>query len=303
MKTNFFTSITLFLFTYAAFCQNTISVDALPQTISPTSQVFFMVEIPQTNIMAAENNWLKYVATGSSGSADSTNREFHQEVAYDDNLSPFSFTVYSKMTEISDGILLKVWFSQNGSPFVHNDPKSVLYLAAQKYVRDFAVEQYRHAVEGELKAGQDKLKEMEKELVILNNEEEKSLNTLSENQSDTIYQAEAVAEDAIATTDSDIWKSSQHINGRKEMVGTTSADANAVDSEQKTLKKSEWNKNKLQHQNSTTGKVNDKRNKVSLKENRITSIAKKQHKALKSDEIASQRLKVDAVKVNLANIR
>jgi hypothetical protein len=151
-------------FSITAFAQKNITVDEAPRPMSKDSQFSYLVEIPQAKVKQVEKDWLKYISIKSKGKATVVNGENLQTEAVYKNISPNPFNVYSKLVETTDGVNLTVWLTDNNAAFISKTPNSIEDLAVQKYVRDFAVQEYKLAVEEELKMERNKLNDIENQI-------------------------------------------------------------------------------------------------------------------------------------------
>lgn len=295
MKTLLFTILSAF--SMVAFAQKTITVDVIPQPAGNNAQTVFSTDIPQANLKDVKKDWMKYISKDSKGNPKEENGEYIQYRAAYKNISPRPFDVYSKLTETSEGVRLTAWFTQNGRVFLSKESYSSDNMAVQKYLRDFAVEQYRNAVQSELKMEQDKLSTLEKEFASSVNDEEKSIKTMNENDRST-----EKAYSDIATNNSDIQNSSYKINDQKEMVANTASDPNANKGAKKTLHELENEKKDLQKENDSKNKDIDSRDKENREEERKNMDAQQQQH-FKMSALETQKLKVNEVQNKLANIK
>ncbi len=296
LKSIFFASF--FILSFGAFAQKQITVTETPRANSKdTMQLSFAVLIPQTTLKQTENSWLKYVATGSKGKAVVVNGDNLQTAVMNKNISPNPFDIYSKLLETTEGVRVTLWFPENNAVLISKDPTSGANLAVQKYVRDFAVQEYRKAVQKELKAEQEKQKKLETELAVLIKGEEKSVKTVNENQRTTER-----ANDAIATNNADIQNSSNKISNQKGNVESNAADANAAKGAKKTLGEMESDKKDLQKKNETQSKNIDSRDKANRAEER-SMVGSQEKQAAKTAAIEKQKAVVAEVQVKLDNIK
>lgn len=197
----------LSIISITAFAQTPITVTETAQPMcKDTQQVSFATVIPQTNLKEAEKNWLKYLSNGSKGKAVVVNGDNLQTGAVNKNISANPFDVYSKLRETTEGVLLTVWFPENSPVFTTKQQNTGVNQAMEKYIHDFGVQEYKRVVQRELKAEQEKQKNLESELARLIKDEEKSIKTVSQNERTTER-----ANQAIATNNSDIQNSSDKI--------------------------------------------------------------------------------------------
>lgn len=295
MKKLFFLGWTAVSFT--AFAQVPITVAESTQLMSKDTQPAFMVTIPQTTRKEIEKDWLKYVGIGIKGKTTVTNGENIQMGAVYKNISPSPYTVYSKVVETVDGVHLTAWFTENDKVFFTKSINNDQGLAIEKYLRDFAVAEYQDAVKEELRVEQNKLKTLEKQLGNDINATEKSGKRMDNNNRSIEKRT-----DKMATNSADIDHANGKINNQKEMVNQTAADANANRGAKQTLKEDQREKQRLQNSNVSESKNIDAANKSSRTEERNTATLKEMEIS-KTEQIAQQKLKVQAVQEKLNNIK
>jgi hypothetical protein len=284
-------------FSITAFAQKNITVDEAPRPMSKDTQFSYLVEIPQAKVKQVEKDWLKYISIKSKGKATVVNGENLQTEAVYKNISPNPFNVYSKLVETTDGVNLTVWLTDNNAAFISKTPNSIEDLAVQKYVRDFAVQEYKLAVEEELKMERNKLNDIEKQQASLIKDEEKSNKKINDN-----LRAIAKAKDKIVTTQSDIDAASVKIENQKTMVDKTAADANATKGAKKTL--NDLEKDKVKSQKNTDGDAKDIESwEKEIREEQRNIADGKQKQGLKLSDIDAQKQIVYGVQTKLSNIK
>lgn len=286
--------LVLVTFSLGAVAQNPIVVNVSPAPMSMDTQRSFVVVIPQTILKEVKSDWLKYTGKGSKGKATELNGELLQTGAVNKNISSDPINVYSKLTETTEGVRLNVWLDEKS---VSSKPNNGQHLAVQKYVYDFSVQQYRAAVQKELKTEQAKQKKLENDLSGLIKGEEKAVKTVSENERSTER-----ANDAIATNYRDIDNSTEKISDQKQNVERNAADANAAKGAKKTLGELQDEKKDLQKENEKQSKKIDSRNKENRAEVRHM-VASQENQEAKIAALEKQKLIVHAVQEKLNNIR
>lgn len=287
----------LTLFSVTAIAQKEIKVQQDTVAMSKGTQPSFQVVIPEIKLTEVEKDWTKYTGSGSKGKATSVNGENVQPGAVNKNISPNPFNVYSKLLETTEGVKLTVWLTENDTIFMAKEVNSDQNLAAEKYVRDFAVQEYQSVVKKELKSEQEKQEELESALKDLIKQQEKNGKKISENQ-----RSIQRANDDIATNNADIQTKAYQINDSKRMVDRTASDENANKGAKKTLKDLENAKKKLQKDNESNSKNIDNLNKdIRELEREIANL--KQQQETKISEIEKQKLRVAEVQNKLDNIK
>ncbi len=295
MKKIFFTVLSLISF--AAFAQQPILVDMAPKDANSITQSAFRVSIPQATLNDVKKDWLKYMSNNSKGKANEENGEFIQYRAVNKNISPKPFDIYSKLLETTQGVEIAVRLTQNNKSFVSKNINDGTDLAVKKYLHDFAVIQYRNAVQLELDREIEKQKQLEKKLSALIDEEEKSAQKIINNQRST-----GLAVEAISVKDSDIQSATDKIHDQKQMVTYTASDPNAHKGAKKTLKELESEKKDLQKASTSEGKQIDSRDIENREEERkIKDLQQQQELVMKSLE--NQKKLIFEVRNKLANIK
>ena len=295
MKNIFFAS--LILFSISALAQESLVVDMVPQTTDNATQISYVVLIPQAKLKGVENNWNSHLSKDSKGRSSDDDGVHSQDNMLVKNISPDRFEIYSKMSETEKGVHLNVWLTQNGRALVSKTPESALDLAAKKYVYDFAITQYREAVQAELKKEQAKQKKMEGDLADLLKAKEQSMETVNENERE-----EKKTSAAIAVTNKDIDNAALDIHDQKQMVKTTASDPNAKKGAEKTLDNMEDDKKDLQKDNKKKNEQLDDLKKENRKEERAMN-TNEQDVALKTAAIEAQKQTVHDVTAKLGNIK
>lgn len=296
MKQNFLIS-TLLIASSALFAQKPVTVEESSRTFSKGSATAYSATIPQSTLKDAEKDWMKYIASGSKLKTTLVNGEYILLGAVNKNVSPNPFNVYSKLLETTEGINLTVWLTENDTVFISKELSPDKALAAEKFVRDFVVQEYRETVDAELKTENDKLEALEKEKDNLIKAEEKSAKKISEAQ-----RSIQKSKDNINSGNAELQNLSYKISSQKSMVERTASDQNANKGAKQTMKELESEKKKLQKGIETQNKNIDSMNKQIRDEERNLAEGKEQQKS-KIAEIEKQKQVVLAVQTKLENIK
>ena len=266
--------------TFTVFAQTDLSVT---ETIRPNSKGnfnSFQVTIPQTKLKDVERDWQKYLRDGSKGKPETFNGEIIMRGAVSKNVSPNPFTVYSKLLETSGGVVLTAWITEDDSVFISAELNNDKDLAAKKYVRDFAVEEYKEVVKEELKSEKKTLNNLEDELKSLINDEDKSRKKV--NECDRSIQRNRTA---ISTNEGDQKNKIEQITAQK-----------------KTLKTYEEDLKKLQKENEKLNKEIDGWQKDIRTEERSIDKSKADQK-FKTEQVEKQKTVIKAIEEKLAGIK
>jgi len=283
-------TLSLFAWSFSLTAQNPIVVNVSPAPVSMDTQHSFVVIIPQTELKEVKKEWLQYLSKGSKGSASETNGENLQTGVVNGNVSAAPFNVFSRLIETNEGVRLNAWLDERS---ITRTPNSGIHLAMQKYVYDFAVQQYKDALQKDLKEAESKLQLLERQLAAMVNSEEKGIKKVNSNE-----RANSRSDDAVLTNNSDINSYSEKINDQKGMVDYTAADANANKGAKKTLKEMKSEKRDLQKDSEKRRQRIDKRNKENRALDRNSEITIENQRA-KTNEIEQQKIVVAAIKTKL----
>lgn len=286
--------IVLFSISITAFSQNPIVVTVSPAPVSMDTLRSFVVVIPQTILKDVEKDWLKYLRRGSKGKATEANGVNLQTGAVNKNISAEPFNVYSRLISTTGGVRLNVWL---GEISISKVPNSGQHLAVQKYVYDFVVQQYRHAVEAELKTERAKQQKLGNDLAGYIKSEEKSTKTVNANERTTER-----AKDAITTNNGDIQNSTDKISDQKQNVERNASDQNASKGAKKTLAELEDEKKDLQKENEKKSEKMYDRNKENRKEVRNIENSH-ENQANTAAALEKQKQVVHDVQTKLDNIQ
>ena len=160
----------------SVFAQKKIEIEESPKLMSKGTYPSFAAEIPQAKLKDVDKAWRKYIATGTKGKIVEAGDEINLAGAVNKNISATTFNIYSKLLETTEGVRVTAWLNYGDSVYISKEQNNDKDLAAQKYILDFANDQYREAVKVELKKEQEKIKALEGEMKDLIKEEEKSNN-------------------------------------------------------------------------------------------------------------------------------
>ena len=283
----------------AVFAQANIAVEESDRLFSKGTQPSFLVEIPENKLKDVERDWMKYLNTNSAKGfkPETVNGEIIMRGAQNKNVSPAPFVVYSKLLETAMGVRLTAWISENDSVFISKALGNDKDIAANKYVRDFAVQQYREVVKRELGREEDKLKKLEGDLKGLINDEDKSKKKINANDREIERNRSQ-----IAINKSDETRKVEQINNKKTVVNNTrqaygntnkeakkgladlekerkKIEANSeklnreIDNLQKDIREDERNITQSQQtQRQKINEIEDQKNRIKVLDNKLRSI-------------------------------
>lgn len=296
---HFILFIFLICFVCISHAQALLPVEEALRPMSKGTNPSFAVEIPKTTLKDVEKEWIKYIRAGSKEKPVESGGEIAMPGAVNKNVAASTFKIYSALLEITDGVRLTAWFSiGNDSVFISREMGNGRDLAAQKYVRDFALARYRDAMKNEVQAEKNKLKKLDSELKDLVKQEEKAVKNINEMQR-TIGRTQ----DAIGTLRGDEQRKSDQIYNQKTVLEgmNNKADQSYKDAE-KVLKNLEKEKEKAQKQNEKENKSIDNLNR-DIREERRKIDDLKQDQRLKRGQIEDQKRAVSQAENRLKQIK
>lgn len=279
--------------------QVAITIEESDKPFSKGSASAYTVEIPENKIKDVERDWVKYLNTNSAKGfkPETVNGEIIMRGAQHKNLSPTPFVVYSKLLETSTGVRLTAWLSENDSVFISGALGDDKDIAANKYVRDFAVLQYREVVKRELGREEDKLKKMEGELKSLISDEDKSKKKINANDREIERHRSQ-----IAINKGDEARKVEQINTQKSVVDNTRQAYGDTNKEaKKALADLEKERKKIEGGSEKLNKDIDKlQQDIRAEERNITQSQQSQQE--KTAEIEKQKTVINQVEAKLKGI-
>ncbi len=157
-----------------AYAQVGISVNTemIPFDYGPDRMVHF-VTIPFSELNAVTENWNNYLGDSPYGWESKKNGIHRHKGVREKSISDKKFTVHNEFVKTDKGVRLTVWFTQNGRPLEPSKIGDELAVAIKKFIRDFAIGQYREGIQIQLQAEQNLRRKIQMELGQLKRHQEK----------------------------------------------------------------------------------------------------------------------------------
>ncbi|MBS1614472.1 MAG: hypothetical protein JST49_16745 [Bacteroidetes bacterium] len=258
----------------------------------------YQFTIPQAYLKDVSKDWQKYIKSGSKNKPVEANGETSMLGAVNKNVSGSTFDIYSTLVETTDGVRLTAWLVGPDSVYISKAVTTDRDLAAQKYLHDFAVQEYKDAVSRELKQQQDGLKALEDNLKEFIKEEEKSNQKIKENERSIDRQ-----KNAITASLNDQKNKADQIGAQKKVVEQQKAiSEDAAKDAAKVQKGYEKELKQLEKNHEKLSKEIDKW-EADIREEGRNIEKSKQNQRLKNDSIEKQKLVIKAVEEKLAAIK
>jgi hypothetical protein len=224
--------------------QEEINVTLKNKTLSQGEVPSFVTFIPQAQYEQVLKDWEKYLKEDTREKTSTENGEIIILHKVYDRIAPDSLNIYSYIKEYDGEVMLVAAFDLNGS-FISKDMDEEIYIPTKKYIRDFAVESYKTAVNQELKEAEKELKKLESQKASLQYNREEIFATINQNERSIITK-----NDEISVNQLDQSSKLIQMQAQKELVLIlVNAGEEEKQDAEKILKELEKDFKKLQKQN------------------------------------------------------
>ena len=276
-----------------------VTVEDITKIMSKGQQPGFRVDIYQAEKKDVENTWSKLIRNETKSKAENVNNELFIPGTYLKYISGKPLNVYTIINQYEDHLEVNAFFELD-SVFLTKENHETEYLAARKFVREFAVTCYRIGVAEEVKKDEKKLDGLEEQLDNLTNENDRLHKKISEENRNIDNDKEK-----IATSELDQERVSRQVQSDKEQLAA-SKSANAgeevIKTAEKKLKDSENELSKLQRQEDNLHKDIDK-SEENIREYERNIKDNEQNMELKRSDITQQKEFVYKLQKKLDSIR
>ena len=266
--------------------QDSLKVTQAEMLMSKGTHNGYTVIVPQATAKDIISTWKKYIRQGESkSSVEELEGEYLAKGTTLVNISPEPMNVYVQIKDMEKSVRLTAYFTEDDSNFISSasDPKKG--KAAENYVRNYATNQYRLAVEREVGAETKKLEDLEEQQENLIKANEKAENTIGENERKAEQAKVEINANAAAQE-----RRRSEVAGQKEIVRVTTPKTETYDLEEKKLNNLEKELKKLVRDNeslhddidgwksnNTQLKRNIDKNEELIKENKEAIAKQKEH--------------------------
>lgn len=144
------------------FAQKDITISESEKEISAGNKNSYVVLIPETKAKDVNEDWQKMMKKDAKGKVEGNKDEVKTTLITVKNISLNPLTIYSKSVETKEGVQLSAWFADEDSVFISTAATPDKSLAVQKYLHDFAVQEYKAVAKTQLEAEQKTLKDLQK---------------------------------------------------------------------------------------------------------------------------------------------
>jgi hypothetical protein len=291
---------TFFLLTQItfAFAQDKLEVTEIQKTMSKGNQPGFTVKIPNAKIKTVISDWKKYLHQDNKTKINEVDGEYILHNTTITTISPDTINIYSIINTNQTDVDLFAFFNRNDSGFYSSANNPGICSNFSKYIRNFAVYEYRNIVTGELVLEQKKLEELEDNLKELEKDNEKSDKQIKANE-----RANEKKQDEIKTNQQLKELKSDAIFQQQKVLAPLTSSSDLKKDEEKKLKALEKDKSKIEK------KIDSLHSEIDENENENKNLTKKIEQTTtelipaKKKEIEKQKEVISSVDIKLKGIK
>ena len=278
--------------------QDSLTVTEGMNASSLGAQSSFSVVIPQAKMKDVLSGWKKYIKQGTKKSVEEEGKELILSQAVIPALGLDTFTVFARAESTDNGIRFISFFHWNDSIFMSssvdvNKSEKIIHL-----VRQFAVEQYKKAVDYEVEASKRALSELNKDLENLNSQNDRCEKNIKEYERSI---DRLKGEIKINEKESEL--KSEEVMRQKLLLESFQGTPEAKAAEDKKFKELSKQKKRLQSDNESMHKdIDDFEDKIKSRQKTIKLNSDDLIPA-KKEAIMKQEAAVKMVEEKLKNIR
>lgn len=274
--------------------QFNVNIDESAKTFSKGSNPAYEFELTGSHLEKAQKDWMSYQSKGAKGKTAVINGEVVTLSAVNANISATPFNIYSRLLETTTGVKITAWVTINNDSVYMSNAVGDKNLAVEKYLHDFAAQEYRDVVKSQLKDENQKLKKLQEQLKDFIDQQESSTKKSNEFQRSINNN-----KDKIKVNEGDQANKQSQISNQKQVVEDLKANPGAtLDAAKKTLSQYEKDLTKLINEKEKLFKEIDKWAAKIDSQNRETNAALDGQK-MKYNEIDAQKAVVQAVQNKL----
>ena len=265
--------------------------------MSKGTQTGFEVVIPEVTFKSVQSDLGKYMRKDSKSRTEDANGELFIIGAVNKNIHPTPFNIYIKHLEINDGVRLTAFFTPDDTLYFSNALDNEKAIAIKKYLRDFALQEYRGVVKDELTVQRRRLTNLESEFESLIKAKQRSEKNINEAKRDIESNNRSLIDfNKLDTTKSEEILRQKDVVSRLKGTGGEEEKLAA-----KKLKSLESEKRKLEKESEKTARDTDNQNiRIEDEKRRIEKNLNDQES--KKKEIEKQKDKTKSVEEKLGNI-
>ena len=219
-KTQLLIIIIIFLFPIILNAQQEIEVSEDSALISKGKQLGYAVYIPQGEFDDIKKDWSKLIRQNTKSKVEEVGFEINILGTQIEEIHHEPINLYSVIYQKDTAFLVIAFFEIDSVFFTFDENNKTLqsekiYHGIKHFIRNFAVEQYKTAVQNELDEEEKTLKKLNKEFANLTKENENAHKEIQQNEQDTTN-----SKHAIITYERDNERKLEEINAKKESMAS-----------------------------------------------------------------------------------
>lgn len=211
----------------------------------------FTVTVPEADYDKTIKAWIKNLESGTKSKAQIENDEISIFGARLKNISPNPVNIYSKMAKLDSCLKLFVSVETKKDVYIEKS-NNAEFIKVHDHIKEFAKNQYINVVKDQVSVEEDKLKDLQKELSSLENEKNRLLKNIQNENSTSLSEKDniTVQNRELSTVDASLKEQSSLLAGMeagpaqkeksaqvKELEKRKKRALNSIESSEKRIKK------------------------------------------------------------------
>lgn len=297
-------AIMLFSLLFPFFLSSQENIEVTEETVnmSQGEQPGYIVRVPQADYEQVLKEWKKIIRHDTKSKVEENEHELLIEGTHISSIYHKPINVYSAVIHKDSAVKIVAVYEIDSVFFSFSEEKADLnaektHHHIEKFMREFAINQYKYAVSVELSDAEKLLKTKNKELNDLSKQNENYQKEVKENEQNI-----KSSEDLISSYEKDNERKLSDINSKKESIDGLAGDPELADQAKDQLKTLEKEKRNIGDKLEKEQK-NIVKNESNIEElNRLIEDNTEKQTAKKT-EIEDQEDLVDAIKAKLMGIK
>lgn len=207
---------------FLGFAQKELKITEQEKQMSMGTQNAYVVDIPQAKLKDVISDFKKYIKKDAKGKLIDDKGEVSMIGAVNKNISSLPFNVFGRFVESSEGVTVSIWVA-DGETFVSSKLSPDKSVAVSKYLKDFAIEQYKQAVKEELENEKDKAKTEQKTLDGFVKDQKKAESNIEDHKAEIANREKKIKEE-----EANIGTAKSNQEKQKDVIAKQNAVLNAV---------------------------------------------------------------------------
>lgn len=217
-----FTFLILTILPFLGFAQKELKITEQEKEMSLGTRNAYVVDIPQAKLKDVSSDFKKYIKKDAKGKLNDEKGEISLLGAVNKNISSMPFTIFGRFVESSEGVTVSIWVA-DGESFVSSKSSPDKSIAVNKYLKDFAVEQYKQAVKEELEKEKDKAKAEQKVLEGFVKDQKKAESNIEDHKAEIANREKKIKEE-----EANIGTAKSNQEKQKDVIAKQNAVLNSV---------------------------------------------------------------------------